>query len=185
MAAERLLMDSYPSSNKTVSSLDDLRASIALVAFKQNRVSAIASSLPPTSNAFYHHCARVARQVQIWCQALTSDMTIEVIEHCDGFDADQQPLQLKWISNTVLPMDPRLSVCGKCTGNCQRCCCAKNRLICTMVCKCSQERCENRERKHPSEVREAFNITFALFFIVANIHRSFTRIQTLRWWTDH
>jgi hypothetical protein len=80
MAVVWLLMESYPSSHIGMSSLDDLLASIAMVAFKQNRLSAIAFSLPPTSNAFYHHCARVARQVHIWYQAFKSDMMIEVIE---------------------------------------------------------------------------------------------------------
>ena len=141
--AERLLLDCYSSAND-VSSLDALRAAMALSAFKQNRSSFIVSNLPPTGDAFYHHCKRAARQTQIWSQACRSDMIIESIRLCDGYDTLQNDTRLKWMSLTYLPSDPRLSVCGKCSSNCHRCICGKNGLICTFVGKCLIERCQNR-----------------------------------------
>ncbi|CAF3650673.1 unnamed protein product [Rotaria sp. Silwood1] len=65
--AERLLLDCYSYTN-TASSLDDLRATVASSSFKQNRASFVAPTLPPTSDAFYFHCQRAARQIQIWSQ---------------------------------------------------------------------------------------------------------------------
>ncbi|CAF2191690.1 unnamed protein product [Rotaria magnacalcarata] len=58
--AERLLLDCYSTSINS-SSLDELRASTAASAFKQNRSRFIAPTLPPTTNGFHHHCQRAAR----------------------------------------------------------------------------------------------------------------------------
>jgi hypothetical protein len=173
VAAERLLIDCYPSSNIGSFSLDELRASIAMSAFKQNRISAIASHLPPTSNAFYHHCVRAAHQIQIWSQALKADMVIQPIENCDGFHMENHRVQLKWISVDKLPTDPRLSVCGKCSTNCRRCYCGKNGFVCTMVCKCSHDRCENREKRTDSNVSDLVKTTWYLCSFLDDTARSF------------
>jgi hypothetical protein len=81
MVAERLLLDRYSSAHIEMSSLDELRASVAMSSFKQNRSSAVVSNLPPTSNAFYHHCLRASRQSRIWYQALQSDIIIESMQN--------------------------------------------------------------------------------------------------------
>ena len=93
--AERQLIDCYLSSNIKISSLDELYTAIPMSAFKQNCLSAIASNLLPTSNAFYHHRVRAARQIQIWYFTLKSDMIIESIQNSDGFETDYHQVRLK------------------------------------------------------------------------------------------
>ncbi|CAF4165478.1 unnamed protein product [Rotaria sp. Silwood2] len=147
--AERLLLDCYSTSNNS-SSLDELRASIAVSAFKQNRSKFIAPTLPPTTNGFHHHCQRAARQVQIWNQVYHPDIIIEPIDKSDGYEIIHDQIQLKWLSVSYIPSDPRLSICGKCSSDCHRCSCGKNGLICTILCKCSKKKCQNRN--HNSQV---------------------------------
>ncbi|CAF4736865.1 unnamed protein product [Rotaria sp. Silwood1] len=106
--AERLLLDCYSYTN-TASSLDDLRATVASSSFKQNRASFVAPTLPPTSDAFYFHCQRAARQIQIWSQVYQSDMTIQTVENSEGYEIRQNDVQLKWLSLSCFPTDDRLS----------------------------------------------------------------------------
>ncbi|CAF1502366.1 unnamed protein product [Adineta steineri] len=146
--AERLLLDCYPSGT-TASSLDELRGNMALHAFKESRVTFVAPTLPPTSNAFYHHCQRVARQAFIWYRVYYSDISIQSLPTCDGYVTEFGETQLKWLSITQLPSDSRLSVCGKCSTNCLRCTCGKKGLTCTLLCKCSIEKCRNRNHNAP------------------------------------
>ncbi|CAF3085463.1 unnamed protein product, partial [Rotaria sp. Silwood2] len=148
--AERLLLDSY-SLKYTPSSLDEHRAIMASTAFKDNRSSCIALALPPSSNAFYFHCQRVARQSQIWFQAYQSDMSIQSIENNEGYEVIQNEVKIKWLSKNSIPLDHRLSVCGKCFGNCNRCVCGKNNVVCTLLCKCSAEKCKNRTHASSSQ----------------------------------
>ncbi|CAF2962509.1 unnamed protein product, partial [Rotaria sp. Silwood2] len=148
--AERLLLDSY-SLKYTPSSLDEHRAIMASTAFKDNRSSCIALALPPSSNAFYFHCQRVARQSQIWFQAYQSDMSIQSIENNEGYEVIQNEIKIKWLSKNSIPLDHRLSVCGKCFGNCNRCVCGKNNVVCTLLCKCSAEKCKNRTHASSSQ----------------------------------
>ena len=117
---------------------------MAASAFKSKRSSFIAPILPPISNAFYYHCQRVGRQTQIWFQVYLSDMIIPPMEQCKGYEIQCNDIQLKWLSNNHIPSDQRLSVCGKCTGNCNRCSCGKNKLVCTLLCKCLTSKCQNR-----------------------------------------
>ncbi|CAF4421756.1 unnamed protein product [Rotaria sp. Silwood2] len=148
--AERLLLDSY-SLKYTPSSLDEHRAIMASTAFKDNRSSCIALALPPSSNTFYFHCQRVARQSQIWFQAYQSDMSIQSIENNEGYEVIQNEIKIKWLSKNSIPLDHRLSVCVKCFGNCNRCVCGKNNVVCTLLCKCSAEKCKNRTHASSSQ----------------------------------
>lgn len=100
---------------------------MALRAFKESRAKFIASTLPPTSNAFYHHCQRVARQTFIWYRVYYSDIITQSSATCVGYEIVFGETQLKWLSITHLPSDSRLSVCGKCSTNCLRCICGKKR----------------------------------------------------------
>ncbi|CAF3956897.1 unnamed protein product [Rotaria magnacalcarata] len=59
------------------------------------------------------------------------------------------------VSNNHIPSDQRLSVCGKCTGNCNRCSCGKNKLVCTLLCKCLTKKCQNRQ---PVSSSQNFNV---------------------------
>ena len=68
-------------------------------------------------------------------------MIIPPVEQCRGYEIQCNDIQLKWLSNNHIPSDQRLSVCGKCTGNCNRCLCGKNKLVCTLVCKCLTSKC--------------------------------------------
>ncbi|CAF1469139.1 unnamed protein product [Rotaria sordida] len=141
--AERLLLDCFSSSN-TVSSLDALRGVMARSAFKRNRSSSVAPTLPPSNNAFYYHCHRASRQIQIWHQVYQSDMVIGSMDSWEGYEIIENEIHLKWLSIEHLPSDPRLSVCGKCSSNCKFCSCGKKGIVCTLLCKCSATKCENR-----------------------------------------
>ncbi len=136
---------------------------MAASAFKQNRSSFVAPTLPPTSNAFYHHCQRSARQIQIWYQVYLSDMTIEPIDKWEGYETVEGRIQLKWLSISHLPSDPRLSVCGKCSSSCQRCSCAKKGIVCTLLCKCSIAKCQNRNHVCIEYCSRLSNIHFLHF----------------------
>ncbi|CAF3786549.1 unnamed protein product [Rotaria magnacalcarata] len=80
--AERLLLDCYSTSINS-SSLDELRASTAASAFKQNRSRFIAPTLPPTTNGFHHHY-----------------VIIEPIDKSDGYEIIHDQIQLKWLSTS-------------------------------------------------------------------------------------
>ncbi|CAF1543593.1 unnamed protein product [Rotaria sp. Silwood1] len=78
-------------------------------------------------------------------------MIIPSMEQCEGFEIKCNDIQLKWLSNDHIPSDQRLSVCGKCTGNCNRCSCGKNELACTLLCKCLTNKCQNRKKVSNSQ----------------------------------
>ncbi|CAF0963223.1 unnamed protein product [Didymodactylos carnosus] len=83
VAAEQLLLACYPSS-RTQTSLDELRGIMAVTAFKQSH-KIIAANLPPTFNAFYHHCLHVARQTDIWCRTFEPYLNLPPLDICNGF----------------------------------------------------------------------------------------------------
>ena len=114
---------------------------MAASALKQNWSRFIAPNLPPTTNAFYHQYQRVARQVNIWNQVYYPDI---IIEQWNGYETVQNEIPLKWLTISYLPSNPRLPVCGKCSGICQRCSCGKSGLVCILLCKCSRTKCQNR-----------------------------------------
>ena len=95
-SAERLLLDCYPSGT-TASCLGELRGNMALRAFKESRVTFVAPTLPPTSNAFYHHCHRVAGQTFIWYQVYHSDIVIQSLVTYVGYETVFGETQLKWL----------------------------------------------------------------------------------------
>ena len=67
-------------------------------------------------------------------------MIAEPIQQCNGYETVQDEIQLKWLSISYLPSDPRLSMRGKY----QRCSCGENDLVCSLLCKCSKTKCQKR-----------------------------------------
>lgn len=130
-----------PVINQKDISLNELRTNMAMTALKQNKTS-IATSLPPTRDALFHHCLRVSRQVRIWLQAPDSYVNLPDLQQC-GFEMVNGDLRVKWISESPLSNDRQLSCCGKHKGPCIRCVCITNQVLCTIFCQCSID-CPNR-----------------------------------------
>ncbi len=92
-------------------------------------------------------------------------MLIKPIEQWEGYEIVDSQIQLKkWLSINHIPSDPRLSVCGNCSGNCHRCSCGKQDLICTLLCKCSSTKCQNRNSVGLSSLDRKYLIDF--FFLI-------------------
>ncbi len=134
-----------PFINQIDMSLNQLRANMAMLALKKNK-SSIATSLPPTKDALFHHCLRVSRQVRIWLQAPEACMHYPDPED-SGFEMIDGRLRVKWISKLPLCNDRQLSSCGKHKGKCTRCVCILNEIPCTIFCQCSID-CPNRNLSH-------------------------------------
>jgi len=130
-----------PPINQKNITLNELRANMAMVAFKQNKTS-IATSLPPTQDALFHHCLRVCRQIRIWLQAPDAYINYPDVQD-NGFEMVDGRLQVKWISKLPISNDHQLSCCGKHKGQCTRCTCIVHQMPCTIYCQCSID-CPNR-----------------------------------------
>jgi hypothetical protein len=111
---------------------------------EENRVTSVARTLPPTSNAFHHHCHRVARQTFIWYWVYHSRVDTQSLATFEGYETVFGETQLKWLSISHLPSDSRWSVCGKCSSACRRCTCEIKSLVCTLLCECSATKCKKR-----------------------------------------
>jgi hypothetical protein len=113
---------------------------MAMIAFKKNK-SSIATSLPPTQDALYHHCLRVSLQIRIWLQAPEA-----IVDYPDpqnnGFEMINGRVQIKWISQLPLCKVRQLSCCTKHKGKCTRCICILNKMPCTIFCQCPLD-CSN------------------------------------------
>ncbi|CAF3490847.1 unnamed protein product [Rotaria sordida] len=143
-ACEQLLIHCY-SFGRMVHSLDELRAMMAEVRMKDRTRTNIASSLPPSTSSFHHHCLRAARQVKIWLDCLdlnptTPSMLDSGYKNVDGIDR----FKIKWNDLPDQPSDFRLITCGDCKSNCRRCKCWKNNISCTIYCKCNVDSCINQ-----------------------------------------
>ena len=130
-----------PPINQLDVSVNELRANMAMTALKQNKTS-IATSLPPTKDALFHHCLRVSRQVRIWLQSPDPCVNFPDLQDC-GFEMVDGYLRVKWISELPQSNDRQLSCCGKHKGHCIRCVCITNQVSCTIFCQCSSD-CPNR-----------------------------------------
>lgn len=108
---------------------------------KQNKAS-IAIYLPPTTDAWFFHCLRVSRQVQIWLQAPDGYIMYPEMNTI-GFETIDGTTRIRWTSKPSLLNDPELSCCGKHKGACVKCICIRSQLPCTIFCQCSID-CPNR-----------------------------------------
>ena len=169
VAAERLLVHSH-SSRVKVNSLDELRASGKRFSESEWMLNMISSSidlfsryaavsrtwakkyrtnLPPSSNAFYHHCLRATRQIFIWALIVwtvhesTGNGNIWISSKWIGWS-----IRIKWTSLSNVPDDPRLMTCGQCSSGCVRCKCGIIISRCTFYCQCKPDACTNQSRIH-------------------------------------
>ena len=112
--------------------------------FKERGRQSIVANLPPSSNAFYHHCLRASRQIVIWLSSLEQYMNPPSMA-LSGYQPTDAPLRFKiqWTSIPSFSDDPRLVTCGQCTSGCVRCKCGRNNLSCTIFCQCKADSCTN------------------------------------------
>ncbi|CAF2039924.1 unnamed protein product [Rotaria magnacalcarata] len=122
--------------------INELRANMAMTAVKNNAISIVAS-LPPTQDSLFYHCLRTSRQVQIWIQAPDNYIKYPKLED-SGYQIVNDHVQVQWTPKLSFPNDQQLACCGKHKCQCTRCVCVKNRLPCTIFCKCAVD-CSNRK----------------------------------------
>ncbi|CAF0895346.1 unnamed protein product [Didymodactylos carnosus] len=91
----------------------------SVISFKKHRAN-IVSNLPPTSDAFYHHCLRASQQINIWKQVSEQDMVIPSMNSNNGCTAVNEQSKIQWASLAPTPSEPGLLTCEKYTTNCQR-----------------------------------------------------------------
>ena len=121
--------------------------SVATRQFKERGRKSIVTNLPPSSNAFYHHCLRATRQIIIWLSSFEQYMSPPPME-ISGYRASDRPdrFEIQWTSLSNVPDDPRLVTCGQCSSGCVRCRCGLNQLSCTFYCQCKADACTNQSR---------------------------------------
>ncbi|CAF3347405.1 unnamed protein product [Rotaria sp. Silwood2] len=146
--AELLLMECFPLASQA-DSLNELRALMASSYLKDKNRKNIVINLPPSTAAFYQHCLRCSRQLNIWFNSLESYYYApELVHNGYEYSSVNNQVKIKWSSLAEHPTDYRLETCGECTTECTRCKCFKYSICCTIFCKCSQDTCSNRVTIH-------------------------------------
>ncbi|CAF3137029.1 unnamed protein product [Rotaria socialis] len=131
-----------PSTSTSFTSIDNLRATMALNALQKGNKS-IVLILPPSAVALFHHCRRASRQYQVWRSAHIDNLPYPDHEPY-GFEKINNEIRIKWTTKMPLPKDNSCFHSCKCTGDCKRCKCGKYSQPCTIYCLCDPTKCSNR-----------------------------------------
>ncbi|CAF2862598.1 unnamed protein product [Rotaria sp. Silwood2] len=82
-------------------SIDNIRAAMAISALRKGNKS-IVLTLPPSSDALFHHCRRASRQYQIWRNAHIANIPYPELF---GFENINNNTKIKWTTKNPLPED--------------------------------------------------------------------------------
>ncbi|CAF1443747.1 unnamed protein product, partial [Rotaria sp. Silwood1] len=143
-------------------SIDNIRAAMAISALRKGNKS-IVLTLPPSSDALFHHCRRASRQYQIWRNAHIANIPYPELF---GFENINNDIKIKWTTKNPLPEDNFLFHSCKCKGSCEKICkCGKYSQPCTLYCSCDATKCCNR-----SSISQHLSIGHAQSSSIVSMH---------------